>query len=275
MGGSEADWGFPNPATPPGSSAYYSIRLAPAAQRDDLAALHGWRQRVRSVPERIADPRVANAQLQWWREELERIFAGCPTHPLGLRLAAAAERHGLPQAPFAQIVQATQISLAHPLPATVEDLTAAAEADLGALFELLTRAAQTRDPNRIARARRLGAYAGLVYGIRDSGWSIRRGRLGFVCTDLLRKQRLSAGDLTVPHGRERLPGVLAAVAERARAVRTAAGSTADLPLTLRIRVRLLDRLLHELARSAFDVADRRLGLPPTRKLWHAWRESRR
>ena len=35
----QQQWRFPNRATPEGSSAYYSVRFAPSAVRDDLAAL--------------------------------------------------------------------------------------------------------------------------------------------------------------------------------------------------------------------------------------------
>jgi phytoene synthase len=46
-------------------------------------------------------------------------------------------------------------------------------------------------------------------------------------------------------------------------------------VTLRIRLRLADLLLAELDAGGFEVADRRVSLTPIRKLWHAWRESRR
>jgi phytoene synthase len=42
-----------------------------------------------------------------------------------------------------------------------------------------------------------------------------------------------------------------------------------------VRASILSVLLEELERSGFDLADQRVGLTPLRKLWIAWRESRR
>lgn len=80
-----ADWGFPNPATPPGSERYYLVRFAEPARRDRLAALfalrHKWQARSRS----LGDPGVARLQLGWWREELARLAERQAGHP-ALRL---------------------------------------------------------------------------------------------------------------------------------------------------------------------------------------------
>jgi phytoene synthase len=172
------------------------------------------------------------------------------------------------------MVLAVEAELVRRWPRDLADLSALGEQDLGALFELIARAGGDRDPSRIVGARRLGAYASLVYGIRDSGWLVRRGRLGFVPADLLADLDLRPQDLTQPAGRDRLPRVLALLAEKARELRQTAGGIDGRPVALRIRVRLVDRLLDEMKAERFDLADRRLQLTPIRKLWHAWRESR-
>lgn len=273
------DWGFPNPATPPGSSAYYSLRLAPADLRDDLAALHGWRHQVRAVLDQVSDAGVARAKLGWWREELQRVFSGAPTHPLGRRLAPLVGRLGSGPKPFLDIAWSTEAVLTRHWPKDIEELGACASQDLGALFELLLRLQSENegraDPRQIARARRLGAYASLVYQIRDSGWLLRRGRLGFIPADRVGTLGLAPEHLGQPAGRHHLPRLLGELAQEARRLRGDPDDLQDLPLTLRIQVRILDLLLAELAAVEFDLADRRVGLTPIRKLWHAWRESRR
>ena len=66
-----ASWHFPNPATPLGSSTYYSLRFSPPGLRDDLAILAAWRHQVRIILVEVSDPGVARLKLQWWREELD------------------------------------------------------------------------------------------------------------------------------------------------------------------------------------------------------------
>jgi phytoene synthase len=273
------DWGFPNPATPAGSSTYYSLRFAPADLRDDLAALHGWRHQVRAVLDQVSDPGVATAKLGWWREELQRTFAGTPTHPLSKRLAPLIDRLGSGPKPFLDLAWSTEAALTRHWPKDLGELRACAAQDLGALFELVLRlqsqAGGAPDPGQIARVRRLGAYCSIVYQIRDSGWLLHRGRLGFIPADRLRSLGLTPESLGQPAGRHQMPRLLGEVAQEARGLRGDGDDLADLPVTMRVRVRILDLLLAELEAVGFDLLDRRVGLTPIRKLWHAWRESRR
>ncbi len=274
-------WGFPNPATAPGSAAYYSLRFAPADLRDDLAALHGWRHQVRGILEQVSDPGVAAAKLAWWREQTARTFDGTPTHPLGIRLAPVIERRGLRPEPFLAVAASVEAELAGHQPRDFAELSAHAERDLGALFELLLRVhaaadgGATPDGDQIAAVRRLGSYGGLIYQIRDSGWLLRRGRARSLFPEAqLRALALGPEELALSANRRHLPGVLGELADQTRRLR-GAGDLTGLPGTIRIQVRLLDLLLGEIDSAGFDVADRRLGLTPVRKLWHAWRESRR
>jgi phytoene synthase len=280
------DWGFPNPATPPGSSAYYSLRFSASPLRDPLAALHGWRHQVRAVLG-VSDPGVAAAKLAWWRDELKRGFAGHPSHPLGKRLAATLAAADLPPKPFLDIAWSAESVLARHRPRDFAGLAACAEQDLGALFELVLRldsrlgggqgGDQGGDPHqaRVALVRRLGAYASLVYWIRDCGLLLRQGHPGPFPAERLAELGLTPLDLYGPKGRHLLPRLLAGLADEARGLRGGESELRGLPRTLRIRLRILDRLLAELAASGFDLADRRLALTPLRKLTIAWREGRR
>jgi len=276
------DWGFPNPATPLGSSAYYSLRVAPRALRDDLATLSAWRHLVRGILD-VSDPGVARLKLGWWREELDHSFADRPRHPprhpLSRALAPVLARHGLPAEPFLAIAGEVEAQILRREPADGSDLDAACARDLGALFELLTLCHGLREASRLQRARRLGAFCARVYLIRDSGALARRGRPGFSTTELCR-HGLSAAALTRAENRRRLPELLAPAAAAARALLAhetagAGGIGRDVPACVRARTRILATLLDEIERTGFDVADQRIGLTAVRKLALAWREGLR
>jgi len=268
-------WGFSGRATPPGSTAYYALRFAPRARRDDLAAVYGWRAVLRAIPEQVTDRGVAAAKLHWWREELQRVHAGRPTHPLGECLAPLVARRHLPAKPFLDLAWSTEAVLAHHRARDFAELVGLAEQDLGALLELVLRAQGDDDPDRIARARGLGAYCSLVYMIRDSGALLRRGHVGIIPGTWL--QALGAGpdDLIRPIGPHLMPRLLAGLGEKAAATRARAGDPVDLPVTARVEVRLADSLLAELAQTGFDLMDQRIALTPLHELWQGWRESRR
>jgi len=259
-----AEWRFPNPATPPGSSAYYAIRFAPAPLRDPLAALFGWRRQVRAILDDVSDPGVARLKLDWWRDELARSATGAPRHPLSQALTPTIAEHALPVAPFLSIA------------ARVEDeLRGRRAADdeaqrQGALFELAARCHGTSAAAELDRARRVGGWCGQVRRIRDAGRLLRRSR------EVLPESRLAAAGLNheglVSRAqRPRLPELIRPMAETLAAEQPEDRDLASLPALLRIQARLHAVLLAELARSHYAVTDQRIGLTPLRKLWIAWR----
>jgi phytoene synthase len=242
--------------------------------RDDLAALAGWRHEVRSILDRVSDPGVAQTKLQWWREELNRTADGAPRHPLSRNLAVAMARHRLPRAGFLVMADQVQAELAGRQPADRQELEAACEADLGALFDLLARCHGTTDPQTLGAARGLGAFCGLVYLIRDSGQHLRRGK-PFLPADRLAQLGIRPAALAQPEHLGQLLGLLAEAAAAARAYREREAIAPRLPASLRVRGRILAALLAELEREGFDLSQRRVGLTPLRKLWVGWREARR
>ncbi|MCU0833177.1 MAG: squalene/phytoene synthase family protein [Chromatiaceae bacterium] len=270
----QAEWRFPNRATPAGSSAYYSVRFAPAPLRHDLAALHAWRHQVRAIRHEVSDPGVARLKLQWWRAEVGRTFAGEPRHPLSQVLAPAVERHRLPAEPFHRIADRVEAEILRRQPADETELGAACEDDLGALFELLARCHGRGEPETLGAARRLGGFCARVYLIRDSGALARQGRAPLPA-DRLRALGLSVQALGEAEHRRRLPELLAPAAKAAWDTQAAAEQGPRLPASLRVRARILAALLAELERSGLAVGEQRIGLTPLRKLWLAWREAQR
>lgn len=273
---SDHDWGFPNPATPPGSTDYYCLRFAPASQRDALATLLGWRHLVRAVLTQVSDLGVGARKLAWWQEELDRIIAGTGQHPIAPRLHALIERHRLTRRDLGAIIWGTEAILVDRPVADGAELRELAALDLGALCALLARVQDGASEWIEDAARQAGTHCARIELIRDAGRLLRAGRAGFLPDDALARHELTRETIALPDGRHHLAPLLADLAgdlgrERLALERLIPG----LPVDIRIRVRLADRLLAEIADSAFAVADQRIALTPLRKLWHAWRESRR
>ena len=267
-------WGFPNLACPPGSSTYYSIRFSPAALRNDLARLAAWRHQVRAILEEVRDPGVARLKVQWWRDEAQRLVDGVPNHPLNRALQPLVARAGLPIAPLFGLTDEVEAAILARELRDAGALEAACDADLGGHFELLARVQGHQDPDALAAARCLGTFCALVYRIRDSGWLARQGRAPIPLTRL-RAAGLTPDRLRLAEHRARLPEWLPELARQARALLARPLNFAGLPAGPRLRARILAALLDELEADSFQVAEQRLSLTPWRKLWLAWRESRR
>lgn len=270
----QQEWRFPNLATPEGSSAYYSVRFAPSVLHDDLAALLGWRHQVRAILDKVSDQGVARLKLQWWREELGRTFAGEPRHPLSQALQPVLERHQLPEDAFLDMAGRVESEILYRHPADEAALDAHCKQDLGALFELIARCHARTDSAGLQTARRLGGFCARVYLIRDSGALARQGRT-VLPLEQLRARGLSAAALAQREHRDRLPELLAPAATRAHSALPESDAKRSMPGCIRARTAILESLLQELEGDGLDVANQRIGLTPVRKLWLAWKESRR
>ena len=262
-------WRFPNRATPPGSSAYYSIRFAPPSLRDALAALFAWRAELRRVLDEVSEPGVAHLKLEWWRDETRHAVTGTPRHPLSHALAPAVAAHALPVEPFLDLVNRVEAELGRERSSDQLAQQQADQQDRGALFELICRCHDETDRHPLTTARRAGAWCQQVRRLRDGGLLLRRGR-EVVPEDRLRAAGLSHEALTSQEQRCRLPELLLPIADTLRDERPARSDLTRLPRVLRIQVRIHDALLGELARSNFAVVDQRIVLTPLRKLLLAW-----
>ncbi|HET8869092.1 MAG TPA: squalene/phytoene synthase family protein [Aquabacterium sp.] len=74
-------------AMPPvGSSIYYALQSVPWTRRAPLRDWWQWWHDISSIPYNIQDPGVAEAKLNWWRQEILEGVQGRATHPLTLAL---------------------------------------------------------------------------------------------------------------------------------------------------------------------------------------------
>lgn len=247
------------PAVRPGTSAYYVVRLAPAAQQPALAALFGWRHELIRAATRVADPGVALTKLQWWREELRRGIAGTAQHPLARPLGEAARAHALPNATFDAMAEAAADDVRRTGCASIEVLLDYCDRSGGSFGELLARVGGTEP----FAGRRLGSAARLVEVLRDLGGDLRRNHCRLPRAEI-DCAALGPDRLRDPGSAGVLRNVLPALGERARV-----GDRPSGPAGRWYTLRRL--LLDELQASGWDVLDAKVSITPLRKLWHAWR----
>ena len=68
-------------AAPPGSDVYYSVLFLTPERRRATIALEAVRRELEDAVRDASDPAVVQSKLQWWRQELARLFDGRPEHP--------------------------------------------------------------------------------------------------------------------------------------------------------------------------------------------------
>ena len=72
----------------------------------DVYAFCRWADDLADDTRNRGKPERGLELLGWWRDELDRCYAGRPRHPVYVALAATVERHGLPRRPFDDLIDA-------------------------------------------------------------------------------------------------------------------------------------------------------------------------
>jgi phytoene synthase len=74
-------------AAPDGSANYYGVLFQPPSRRRALLALLALEQELREVVEACSEHAVAQHKLAFWQQEVGRMLAGAPAHPVARALA--------------------------------------------------------------------------------------------------------------------------------------------------------------------------------------------
>lgn len=81
--------------------------LLPRLLRRDFHNIYAYCRWSDDLGDEVGDPQKASQLLDWWREQLDCLFAGEPNHhPVMRALAGTLQRHALPKQPFADLLSA-------------------------------------------------------------------------------------------------------------------------------------------------------------------------
>ena len=100
-----------NKAASSGSSFYYSFLFLPPNRRRAIMAFYAFCREVDDVVDECSDPQLAATKLAWWREELDRLYAGLPQHPVTQALKTVLMEFNLPQEQLLEIIDGMEMDL--------------------------------------------------------------------------------------------------------------------------------------------------------------------
>jgi len=258
-----------------GSSFYYSFLFLPPARRRAITALYAFCREVDDAVDEPSDASVAGARLAWWRQEISRLYAGTPQHPVARALAPAIGSFGLPRAGFDEIMDGMEMDLNQTRYADFTALRQYCHLVAGVVGALAARIFGFRNARTIEYAEGLGLAFQLTNIIRDVGEDARKNRI-YLPMDELRQFDVTADDIFHARQTEGFARLMAFQTERARSLYNAALSL--LPPEDRraqrpglVMAAIYRALLDEIARDGYRVLRQRTALTPIRKLWIAWR----
>lgn len=263
-----------------GSSFYYSFRFLSPDRRRAITAFYAFCREVDDIADECHDNNLARVKLAWWRDEISRLYAAAPSHPVTLALAEAIGPFNLPQDAFEQIIDGMEMDLAFASgqPVLYPDFKALrlyCHRVAGVVGEVSALIFGISDRTTLKYANKLGLAFQLTNIIRDVGEDARRSRI-YLPADELAQFGVTADDLTHARMSDNFRKLMGFQTERA--MRTYDEAMALLPAADRkaqrpglVMAAIYHALLEEIQADGFQVLDRRTSLTPLRKLWLAWR----
>ena len=256
-----------------GSSFYYSFMFLPAERRQAITALYAFCREVDDVVDECHDLSLAQTKLEWWRQEIGRVYNGRPTHPVGLALKDVIKGFRLPQEQLLEIIDGMAMDLSQTRYLDFKGLQLYCYRVASVVGLLAAEIFGHQDRQTLKYAHDLGLAFQLTNIIRDVGEDARRGRIYLPIEDLQRFN-VPAKDLLEARYSDAFRELMAFQAERAEKFYDQA--FAQLPAIDRkaqrpglVMAAIYRTLLREIARDGFMVLDRRTSLTPLRKVWLA------
>jgi phytoene synthase len=258
-----------------GSSFYYSFLFLPEDKRRAITALYAFCREVDDVVDECSDIGVARTKLQWWREEIARLFEHTPRHPVTKALLQHMATARLEQEYFQEIISGMEMDLEQTAYENFEQLKLYCYRAASVVGLLSVGIFGYTNPKTLDYARDLGMAFQLTNILRDVREDAARGRV-YIPAEELERFGVSVEALLQFKTTEPIRKLLEFQAQRARGYYRSA--LQQLPAVDRysqrsglIMAAIYEKLLDEIEADGYRVLEQRISLTPLRKLWIAWR----
>ena len=260
-----------------GSSFYYSFLFLSQEKRRAITAFYALCRELDDVVDECHERHVAEAKLDWWREEIARFSAGNPQHPVTRALHDTKAGRSISQDLLLEIVDGMAMDLERTRYPDFKALHLYCYRVAGVVGEIAAdifaggRGHQDRALRRYAHE--LGLAFQLTNIIRDVGEDARRGRI-YLPLDELESHGVSEADILQARS---TPAFLSLMRfQYERAIEHYALAFDALPRSARreqrpglVMAAIYRTLLDEILDAGFPVLQARVSLTPLRKLWLA------
>ncbi len=152
--------------------------FAPATTRDHLLALYAFNIEIAKIGEIVTEPLIGQMRLQWWRDTLDRLYAGATVaHAVAGPLGAAIAAGRLDRRLFDRLLDAREFDLDRIAPPDMPALEAYAEGTGAPLLVLALQAMGCIGANAAEAARLVGTAWALTGLMRAVPFHARQRRL--------------------------------------------------------------------------------------------------
>jgi phytoene synthase len=253
-----------------GSSFTVSFIFLPKTQREAMTALYAFCREVDDVVDECTDYSVAQTKLNWWKSEIENLYAGKPQHPVTRALQPVVAQFNLVKEHFLEIIDGMEMDLKFNRYEDFKQLQLYCYRVASVVGLLSAQIFGFKNRKTLKYAHDLGMAFQLTNIIRDVGEDARRGRI-YLPLDELRKAKVSEDDILQSRETAEVKELIDYQIERAetyydKALRELPAEDAKQQRTGLMMASIYRTLLREIKRdSAEKVLNSKITLPPLRK----------
>ena len=263
-------------AAPAGSSLYYSTLFHNQQQKRRLHALFALQRELLDTVTECQDAGIARIKLQWWCEEIDRLFSSQARHPVSKALQELMPDLKLEKASLFNLVNKIEKDLSPPLAESLQQLVEHFSAGRGSIWQIAAIACGCQDSQTIAQVVSIAGLSGCMESFQMARQQLNRGYCPYPRREM-EKHGLNHETLLQ---QDKLPALTELQAGLYATIRSALGQN-TLALAANDRSSILFALsmarigeatCARLQKRSGDLsASHPLSLTPLRKLWIAWR----
>lgn len=259
-----------------GSSFTVSFIFLPKTQRNAMTALYAFCREVDDVVDECTDYSVAEAKLNWWKSEVQNLYANTPQHPITKALQPFVQQFNLAKEHFLEIIDGMEMDLKFNRYEDFKQLQLYCYRVASVVGLLSASIFGFKNRKTLKYAHDLGMAFQLTNIIRDVGEDARRGRI-YLPLDELKKANVSEDDILQSRETPAVKELIEFQIERAesyydKALHELPAEDAKQQRTGLMMAAIYRTLLREIkADSAEKVLNSRTSLPPLRKFMLAAR----
>ncbi len=177
-----------------GSSFTVSFFFLDNNKREAMTALYAFCREVDDVVDECTDYNVAQTKLNWWKNEIDRLYDQKPQHPVSFALQPVIKAFGLAKEHFHEIIDGMEMDLRFNRYADFKQLQLYCYRVASVVGLLSAQIFGYKNRNTLKFAHDLGMAFQLTNIVRDVGEDARRGRI-YLPLDELKKAKVSEDDI--------------------------------------------------------------------------------
>ena len=184
-------------------------------KREALTALYAYCREVDDIADECIDHEIASKKLNWWREEIERLFKGEPQHPVSKALHPFLNHFNLSKNYFIEIIDGMEMDVKFNRYESFEQLELYCYRVASCVGILSAHIFGFKNKDTLTFAKNLGIALQLTNIIRDLGEDARRGRI-YIPLDELKKLGVSEEEIISLKNSEKIKILVQNQSDRAK-----------------------------------------------------------